>query len=91
MPVSYKWVPSVRVDRCTGCGLCESICPQGCLGVLDGIGALVRPGTCTSEASCVSACPQMALYLTWMRLDSDRSIGRWRHLPDAVAAARAHR
>src|ERR1017187_867972 len=78
MRVSYKWVPSVRQDCCAGCGVCGAVCPHGCLAVVDGTGALVRPEACTSEASCVSACGQRAIYMAWATVDSDYSVGRWR-------------
>ena len=80
MRVSYKWVPSVRGDRCAGCGFCGGICPHGCLEVVDGIGVLVRPEACTSEATCVSACPRRAIHMVWASLDAGDSIGRWRSM-----------
>jgi ferredoxin len=76
--LSQKWVPSVRRDRCQACGLCGSICPNGCLDLLDGAGAVVRAEACTSEEQCVSACPEGAIRMMWARAEGDRSIGRWR-------------
>lgn len=76
--MSQKWVPSVRQDRCHACGLCGSICPYGCLDLLDGSGALVRAEACTSEEYCISACPEGAIHMIWARAEGDRSVGRWR-------------
>ncbi|MBZ5620634.1 MAG: 4Fe-4S binding protein [Acidobacteriia bacterium] len=78
MQISYKRVPVVRKTRCTACGLCESVCPHACLGVLSGSGALVQPDACTSEGYCVSACQESAIHMRWMRLNGNRSIGQWR-------------
>ena len=78
MRISYKRVPVVRKSRCTACGLCGSVCPNACLGVLGGSGALVQPDACTSEGYCVSACRESAIRMKWVHLNGNRSIGQWR-------------
>jgi ferredoxin len=78
MRLSHKWVPSVRRERCVGCGLCGAMCSHGSLEVVDGIGVLIHPEACTSEATCVSACPQGAIHMEWTPLRADHSAGRWR-------------
>src|ERR1039458_3955503 len=78
MQISYKWVPVVRKTRCTACGLCRSVCPQACLDVRDGSGALVQADPCTSEGHCVSACRESAIQMRWVRMHGNRSIGQWR-------------
>jgi ferredoxin len=78
MQGSYKWVPVVRKTRCAACGLCGSVCPHGCLDVLDGIGALVQADACTSEGYCAEVCPESAIEMRWVRRNGNRSIGQWR-------------
>ena len=78
MRTLYKWLPVVRKSRCVACGLCGSVCPHGCLDLLDGTGALVGANACTSEGHCIVACVENAIEMKWVRIRGDRSIGRWR-------------
>ena len=63
---------------CTGCALCGTVCPHGCLDVIGGIGALIQADSCTSGAYCVAACPNGAIKMKWQRLNGSHSIGQWR-------------
>ena len=54
-------VPVVSASRCTGCGLCGAVCPNGCLDLKHGTAALIRPEACAGEAACVSICPAEAI------------------------------
>jgi NAD-dependent dihydropyrimidine dehydrogenase PreA subunit len=67
MLIVRKRIPSVDVDRCTGCGNCVSFCPHDCLDIVDGTCALVRPRDCRGEAFCVSACVEDAIRMTSVR------------------------
>ena len=40
---SYKWVPVVDEEHCTGCGLCVEACGPCCLEIVDDIAIPVRP------------------------------------------------
>lgn len=53
---------NVSKNRCVGCGLCEDICPVGCISVdiETGIAVLDRQG-CTDCGICVNGCPQKAI------------------------------
>jgi NAD-dependent dihydropyrimidine dehydrogenase PreA subunit len=83
-----KWVPYIDVERCKACGICGEVCPHDCLGVIDGIAALVRPDLCRSEGTCVEVCPERAIRMRFMPVDGDSSVGRW-HVPHADVRRKA--
>jgi predicted Fe-Mo cluster-binding NifX family protein/ferredoxin len=57
-----KAVAVVDTEKCTGCGICEDVCPAGAIKV-EGH-AVVNPDMCTGCAACVAQCPQNAIVLT---------------------------
>jgi len=57
-----KAVAVVDAEKCTGCGICEDVCPTGAIKV-EGH-AVVNPDMCTGCAACVAQCPQNAIVLT---------------------------
>lgn len=54
----------VQIDRtrCTGCGTCVEVCPNGALEIQDGFARLIAE-RCTGCGACVEACPQEAIAL----------------------------
>ena len=52
----------VDIEKCVGCGECESACTFGAIVVEDGK-AVVDADTCTMCGTCVDACPEEALEL----------------------------
>lgn len=48
-------------DRCTGCGLCVSGCPEGALQVIDGKARLVGDLLCDGLGACMGSCPEDAI------------------------------
>jgi ferredoxin len=46
--------------RCTGCGVCLSLCPQEAI-VLEAAKAEIRPELCIGCGVCISACPERAI------------------------------
>jgi len=51
----------VDADRCTGCGLCQEVCPTGAVSV-DKV-ARIDGSKCTGCGQCVAECPEDALSL----------------------------
>jgi predicted Fe-Mo cluster-binding NifX family protein/ferredoxin len=54
-------VAGVDAEKCTGCGLCREVCPQGAMSVEET--ARIDAGKCTGCGQCVTECPQDALSL----------------------------
>ena len=75
---SYKWVPVVEEDLCTGCGVCIEACGPACLEFFDGVAILARPDACGSEEHCIASCPEECIYMDWMPMQGDHSVGKWK-------------
>jgi len=57
----FARIACVDPDRCTGCGICEWICPNGAISV--GAMACIDITKCTGCGRCIAKCPQSALSL----------------------------
>jgi ferredoxin len=56
--------PVVDPDRCTGCGLCETICPEVFEMGDDGIARVIDADACADAGCCEEAadsCPEEAI------------------------------
>jgi NAD-dependent dihydropyrimidine dehydrogenase PreA subunit len=55
----------IRIDqeKCTGCGLCISDCPEGALQLIDGKARLVGDLLCDGLGACIGACPEAAIFV----------------------------
>lgn len=53
----------IRIDqeKCTGCGLCVTDCPEGALQVIDGKARLVGDLLCDGLGACLTSCPEDAI------------------------------
>ena len=80
MSRSYKWMPVIDEDLCTGCGACVEACGPRCLDILDGVAVLSRPHTCGSEEHCIEPCPEACIRMAWVPLNGDRSVGKWKEM-----------
>jgi len=59
--VSYEWVlPTLILEQCTECMLCEKICPYHAITFTDRI--TFDPEKCFSCGLCISKCPVKAIY-----------------------------
>ena len=54
-------LPTISLDRCTGCGLCVELCPTHAVELLAGKAAIVRPDDCSFCDICESYCPEGAI------------------------------
>ncbi len=57
-----KAIAVVDSEKCTGCGICEDVCPANAITVNGQ--ALVQPELCTGCGLCVGECPNNAIILT---------------------------
>lgn len=62
-----KAVAVVDTEKCTGCGICEDVCPVRAIKV-EGY-AIVNSDVCTGCAVCVAQCPNNAIILTQQKAD----------------------
>ena len=69
-PPNAMYVSEVDESKCTGCGLCVSVCPYHAR-IIDPVKkvARVHPFLCDSCGTCVVACPSSAAYLRDLRED----------------------
>ena len=59
---SADWtLPLIDQQRCTGCGLCEQLCPTKAVEVRGSRAAIVWPEACTFCDVCESYCPEGAI------------------------------
>jgi ferredoxin len=54
-------LPLIDRRRCTGCGLCERLCPTKAVEVHDRLALIVRPAACCFCEVCESYCPEGAI------------------------------
>ncbi len=57
-----SWVlPTIDLQRCTGCGDCEQSCPTQAVAVLDNVAVIIHPEACTFCDRCEQLCPAEAI------------------------------
>jgi len=61
-------IARVNTDLCSGCGVCESICPYGAIKVINKV-AEVNEVLCEGCGACAAACPVGAIQLRNFRDD----------------------
>ena len=60
-----KAIAVVDSEKCTGCGICEDVCPVRAIKV-EGY-AIVNADICIGCAVCIAQCPQNAIVLTQLK------------------------
>jgi ferredoxin len=52
---------TIDQEKCNGCGICVSDCPEGALQMIDGKARLVGDLLCDGLGACLSSCPEEAI------------------------------
>ena len=59
-------LPVIDPDRCSGCGLCQELCPTQAVEVVGQLAVIVRPEDCSFCDVCESYCPEAAIGRAFM-------------------------
>ena len=71
--IFYGMFPlKVREEKCTGCGICADICPEGNISVKDGVAEI--GGLCESCQRCCGFCPEEAIHVPGKPAERYRSV-----------------
>ncbi|GHS85813.1 hypothetical protein AGMMS49957_02700 [Synergistales bacterium] len=52
---------TLTAEKCTGCGMCEAVCPHGVFAVTDGKAQIVERDSCMECNACAENCPAQAI------------------------------
>ena len=63
-------IASVDPAKCIACRICEKVCPEGAIKVINGV-AVVEPDLCTGCGNCVYRCPRGAIALVPGNMNSE--------------------
>jgi ferredoxin len=48
-------------EKCSGCGMCQEVCPQGVMKVENGLAMIVDRDACMECSACLRNCPEEAI------------------------------
>jgi len=54
-------VIKINEEKCNGCGVCVTGCPEGALQVIDGKARLINDLFCDGLGACIGECPEGAI------------------------------
>ncbi len=75
---TYKWLPVINQNYCTGCGECVKACEHNCIEMVWDFATLQRAADCGSNGNCKNACPENGIQMDWVLMEGDVTVGKWR-------------
>jgi len=65
----FRYIPDVSTlaldgEKCTGCGMCETVCPHGVLEIVERKAQIVDLNGCMECGACSKNCPVEAVMVT---------------------------
>jgi NAD-dependent dihydropyrimidine dehydrogenase PreA subunit len=63
--VVTDFLPQIDSQKCIGCGLCVSACPNGTLAIINGSPPIVALDSCDYNGICQDVCPTQAISLAY--------------------------
>jgi MinD superfamily P-loop ATPase len=54
-------MPVIEIEKCTGCGLCVTVCTCGALSIVDSVVTIVEVDNCGWCTQCELVCPNDAI------------------------------
>ncbi len=73
MSTQDKIMPTIDLERCTGCGDCVAACPAEALDLEDGRAFIVQPEDCQYCGDCEELCPVGAIARPFEIVLSDKA------------------
>jgi len=72
---AYALYPKVDPQKCSGCGVCTEVCPEGdILQMVNGFPVLVAPTKCVGHSQCYRSCPVHAITMVFGTETSGREV-----------------
>ena len=63
---AYALYPKIDPNKCSGCGVCTRVCPEGdILQMIGGLPVLVSPTKCVGHTLCYRSCPVDAITMVF--------------------------
>lgn len=74
---TQKYTDRLKINslKCSGCGLCERLCPMGNISVKNGIA--VSSDKCTMCYRCISKCPEQVITLLGKKVIEQNDVSRY--------------
>lgn len=73
--MARRKVIKIDEEKCNGCGLCISNCPEGALEIRSGKACLISEIVCDGLDACLGECPEDAISVEYREAESYSVMG----------------